>query len=171
MAQSVETPLDELNRRHRATMMVLAVVFVLTVVLMLLAYAEVFEVDLDRSPALEGSLRIAIVIFGLGAVVLRRTMFSTMRLKDIAALRGASALLETLQRTTVYVALLAAAIALMGFLISLITGMGTDMLWLGLIAIAVLIYAYPRRAAWQRMLRLTEPNGSNDAPNAKGTIA
>lgn len=152
-------------------MVVIVAVFALTAILMALAYTEAFEIDFDHSPAVEGSLRIAIVIFGLGAVVLRRTMFGTMRLKDIAALRGASALLETLQKTTIYVALLAAAIALMGFLISLMTGAGMDMVWLGLIAIAVLIYAYPRRAAWQRMLQLTAPNGSDDAPNAKGTIA
>ncbi len=171
MAQTVETLQDELTRRHRAAVIVIACVFALTILLILLAYADLFEMSLSRNPTIEGALRIAIVVFGLGAVVLRRTMFSTMRLKDIASVRGASALLETLQKTTVYVALLAAAITIMGYVVSRSTGEWTDMVWLGAIAIAVLLYAYPRRAAWRNVLRLTEQIRPEDASDAKGTIA
>ena len=43
------------------------------------------------------ALWIGILICGLGAFVLRRTRFATMRLKDIAALRGTGGLLKTLR--------------------------------------------------------------------------
>ena len=94
-----------------------------------------------------------------------------MRLKDIAALGGPAALLEPLSKTTVYVALLAAAVAVMAFVISLITGDPADMIWFGLVAVAVLLYAYPRRSAWQSVLQMTAPSASEDATAAKGTIA
>lgn len=170
MAQTVETPQDELTRRHRTAVTAIVSVLVLTIVLTLLSVAGRLDITLSRNPAFEGALRIAIVIFGLGAVVMRRTMFSAMRLKDIAALGGATALLETLQKTTVYVALLAAAITFMGFILGITTGAEQDR-WLGVLAVAVLIYAYPRRSAWQRVLQTTAPDSDDNAPAAKGTIA
>jgi hypothetical protein len=169
VAGDLETVQDELTRRHRAAVMFIVYVFALTVLLALLAFARPF--DIDGSGSMAGALRIVIAVFGLGAVVMRRTMFSAMRLKDIAALGGPAALLETLYKTTVYVALLAAAIAVMAFVISLITGDPADMIWFGLVAVAVLLYAYPRRAAWQGVLRMTAAPASEDATAAKGTIA
>ena len=169
MAGDLETVQDELTRRHRAAVTVIICVFALTVLLALLAFARLF--DIDGSGSMAGALRIVIAVFGLGAVVMRRTMFSAMRLKDIAALGGPAALLETLYKTTVYVALLAAAIAVIAFVISLITGDPADMIWFGLVAVAVLLYAYPRRSAWQSVMRLVAAEDAPDARPAKGTIA
>ena len=170
MAGDLETVQDELTRRHRAAVTVIICVFALILLLALLSFARMF--DIDTSGSLAGALRIVIAVFGLGAVVLRRTMFSAMRLKDIAALGGPAALLETLYKTTVYVALLAAAIAVMAFVMSLATSDPADMIWFGLVAVAVLLYAYPRRSAWQSVLRMTAPPAaSEDATAAKGTIA
>lgn len=160
MAQTVESTQDELTRRHRAAVIVVAAAASSTLLLMLLAVTGVFASTPHRNPAVEGALRIAIVFFGLGAVALRRTKFSPMRLRDIASVRGMSGLLETLQKTTIYVAILGDAIALMGFIISLMTGNGMDMVWLGVIALAVLLYAYPRRAAWERVMQATQQPGA-----------
>lgn len=170
MARNVETAQDELARRHRAAVAAVIYVFVLVVVLTAVSFTGVL--DLDLSPALTGSLPIVIAVLGVGAVFLRRTMFSAMRLRDIAALGGPSALLRTLYMTTVRVAIIAAAVALLAFVISLATGDPADMVWFGLIAVAVLAYAYPRRGAWERMLRATAADAdSSDARPAKGTIA
>ena len=94
-----------------------------------------------------------------------------MRLQDVAALRGASGLLETLQKTTVIVAAIAALIAVLGLLISVMTGAGTDMLYLGAIAAAVLLYAYPRRAAWAAVVRALAEGDADPVRAAKGTTA
>ena len=94
-----------------------------------------------------------------------------MRLQDIAALRGAAGLLETLQTTTVIVALIAALIAVLGLLISVMTGAWTDMLYLGVIAAAVLLYAYPQRAAWNAVVRALAEGDADPVAAAKGTIA
>jgi hypothetical protein len=70
-----------------------------------------------------------------------------------------------------FVALLAAAIAVMAFVISLATGDPADMIWFGLVAVAVLLYAYPRRGAWQRVLRMMADDDAPGARPAKGTTA
>jgi hypothetical protein len=95
-------------------------------------------------------LWIAVLVSGLGAFVIRRTRFATMRLKDIAALRGLSGLLKTLQGTTIQIACLGGAIALMGFVITILTGDWTSMLRAAGVSAIVLIYCFPFRRAWQR---------------------
>ncbi|MGB8507924.1 MAG: hypothetical protein WCD76_05955 [Pyrinomonadaceae bacterium] len=168
VSHTVEHSQDELARYHRAAFITVAVIFVITVLLMALAVSGLVPPLRNRNPTTAFSLRIVIVLFGLGAVALRRTKFSPVRLRDIAALRGTTGLLTTLQQTTIYVAFIGGAIAVMGFAISLMTGDGVDMLWLGAIAIAVLLYAYPRRAAWERVVQSTQTPGSADA-TTRGT--
>ena len=51
-------------------------------------------------------VRIVILIFGLGAVVWRRTKFQPMRLQDIAGLAGCHGLLKTFEKTTIQLAVL-----------------------------------------------------------------
>ena len=97
-------------------------------------------------------LWISILVFGLGAFVLRRTKFSALRLKDIAAVKGTSALLKTLQDTTIQVASIGGAIALMGFMVTILTGDWTNMLRGAGVAGIVLIYGFPFRSAWQRVV-------------------
>jgi hypothetical protein len=95
-------------------------------------------------------LWIAVLVSGLGAFVIRRTRFAAMRLKDIAALRGLSGLLKTLQGTTIQIACIGGAIALMGFVITILTGDWTNMLRAAGVSAIVLIYCFPFRSAWQR---------------------
>ena len=174
MAETNETTRDELERRHRAAALFTYAMLALTVILMALAYAGLLIPETGRAePVLDMTLRIAIVFFGVGAVVYRRTMFNATRLEDIASLRGPSGLLETLHRTTVLVALIGGGIAVMGFVINVLQGRVEGELpqavWIGLIAIAVLLYAYPRKAAWRRVLEMTGPGRAAVAPPSKGT--
>jgi hypothetical protein len=172
MTQATENTQDELIRRHRAAVMVVSGFILLTLLLVAIAFAwheKLYKPMGD--PSLPGILRITILFFGLGAIVLRRTRFAAMRLQDIAALRGISGLLKTLQGTTVQVAMLALAIALMGFIGTILTNNEYEMLRGGLVAIAVLLYCYPRRSAWQRVVRGISETGDADAPPAKGTVA
>lgn len=171
MAQTVESTRGELERRHAAAVRVVGAMMLLTLLLVALALSGVLANAVRFNPTAANTLRFAIVFLGVGAVVFRRTRFSAMRLQDIGALRGAGGLLATLQATTVVVALIGGVIALLGFAISVMTGFGTDMLYLGVIAVAVLLYAYPRRAAWEVVVRETAGGGGDPARAAKGTIA
>jgi hypothetical protein len=168
LAQTVEgTPQGDLESRHASAARVVKAVAVFTLLLMLLALTNVFAGAINFNPATANSLRFVIIFLGVGAIIFRRTRFSAMRLQDIAALRGTAGLLATLHNTTVIVALIGALIALLGFVISVMTGFGTDMLYLGVIAVAVLIYCYPRRAAWRAVA--AERGEGDPVRAAKGT--
>ncbi len=154
-AQAIQT---ELEQRHRKASALVLAFFVLDVLLVVIAY---FAADrLYRpmgSPSTLMGLWIAILVFGLGAFVLRRTKFAAMRLKDIAALKGTSGLLKTLQDTTMQVAFIGGAIALMGFVITIMRGDWTDMLRAGGVSAIVLFYCFPFRSSWQRVVRMLSP--------------
>jgi hypothetical protein len=171
VAETADNAQDELTRRHRAAARFVSAVFMLTLALVALALVLAPRVSIAFNPTLANALRLIIVFLGIGAVYFRRTRFSAMRLRDIAALRGASGLLETLYRTTIMVALIGAVIAALGLYIALLTGVGTDMLYLAVIAVVVLIYCYPRRAAWRSVLDAFAGPPDEDVDGAKGTIA
>jgi hypothetical protein len=119
-------------------------------VLLAIAFFTAKSVFRPGDPSIVMGLWIAILVCGLGAFVLRRTKFAAMRLRDIVAVKGQSALLKTLQDTTIQCASIGGAIALMGFIITIRTGAWTDMLRAGGVAAVVLIYCFPFRGAWQR---------------------
>ena len=138
--------------------MVVAAFLVLDIVLVAIAFFASNSIYRAGDPSIIMALWIAILVFGLGAFVIRRTKFAAMRLKDIAAVKGVSALLKTLQDTTIQVATIGGAIALMGFIITIMTSEDgksadwTNMLRAGGVAAIVLIYCYPFRDAWQRVV-------------------
>lgn len=173
MEQLTESVEDELVRRHRAAATTVIACAATALLLFALAFAGVrFALPASLfDPTFAGALWIAILLCGLGAVALRRTKFSAMRLRDIAALGGPSGLLAALQSTTVLVALLGGAIAVMGFIIVMITGDKFAMLRAAPIALAVLLYCYPRRAAWRRMIEIDRTPGGDEESPAKGRIA
>ena len=76
-----------------------------------------------------------------------------MRLKDIAALKGMSGLLRTLEDTTIQIAFIGGAIAIMGFAWAMLTHDWTNMLRAAGVSAIVLIYGYPFRSAWERVAR------------------
>jgi hypothetical protein len=154
-AQNVQ---DELVQRHRiATFFVLGFL-ILDLLLLLVAYLFAERVVRRGDESIVIALWIGILLCGLGAFVLRRTRFATMRLKDISALRGTSGLLKTLQQTTIQVACLGGAVAIMGFAWAILTHDWTNMLRAGGVSAIVLAYSYPFRSSWQRVLRSLSPD-------------
>ena len=152
MATNLQNVLEELRRRHRSAATVVVAFLILDVVLLAIAYFAGASLYRTGDPSIIMGLWIAILVFGLGAFVLRRTKFAALRLKDIAAVRGTSALLKTLQDTTIQVGSIGGAIALMGFMITILTGDWTNMLRAAGVAAIVLIYGYPFRSAWQQVV-------------------
>jgi hypothetical protein len=141
---------SELVQRHRTAALVVAGFIVLNIVLVAIAYFAIDRIFRPGSPSTIMGLWIAVLVTGLGAFVIRRTRFAAMRLKDIAALRGLSGLLKTLQGTTIQIACIGGAIALMGFVITILTGDWTNMLRAAGVSAIVLIYCFPFRSAWQQ---------------------
>jgi hypothetical protein len=172
MSQTSESVEGELARRHRTAAMIVGALLGLTLALIAIAFVSSESLHRPGDPSLAMALWISILVFGLGSFVLRRTRFQAARLRDIAALRGTTGLLATLQGTTIQIAFIGAAIALMGFMVMIMTGNKYDMLRAGCVAAIVLISAFPQRAAWQRLVRTVEqqPGDAEDSP-AKGIVA
>lgn len=143
---------NELVRRHRTSSLVVAVFLILDLVLVAIAFIASNRIFRPGDSGIVMGLWIAILVFGLGAFVVRRTKFAAMRLQDIAAVKGVSGLLKTLQDTTIQIASIGGAIALMGLIITILRGDWTDMLRAGGVAAIVLVYSYPFRSAWQRVV-------------------
>ncbi len=173
MTPKVEARQDEVALYHRKAMIpVLSMMwFVVAVTALVWTGVIAFE-PRSPDPTLIWALRISIVVFGLGAITLRRTRFSAARLQDIASLRGETGLLATLQQTTFVTGAIGEAIAIIGLIITSMTGDKFDILRAAVIALAVLLYVYPRRAAWEREVELTRQNNGavNKGATAKGTL-
>lgn len=171
MAQTVEGTQGEVVRRHAAAARVVSLMFMLTLALGALALFLAPRIRLEVSTVTANTLLFVVLFLALGAIAFRRTRFNPMRLQDVAALRGVEGLLDTLQRTTVLVALIGGLISVLGFAFALLTGNGTNMLYPGIIAVAVLLYAYPRRAAWGAVVRALADGDTDPVRAAKGTLA
>jgi len=144
---------NELSQRHQTATLFIVGFLALDLALLVLAYFAAEKLFRPNDPSLIMGIWIAILIFGLGAFVLRRTRFAAMRLKDIAALKGMSGLLKSLHDTTIQIAFIGGAIALMGFIVTILTGDWTSMLRAAGVSAIVLIYGYPFRSAWERVAR------------------
>jgi hypothetical protein len=143
----------ELARRHKAAATTVVGLLVATILLSVIAFLGRPYFTDKPNPPLDIAVRIVILILGLGAVVWRRTKFQPMRLQDIVGLAGVTGLLKTLEKTTVQLALLGAAIALIGFIATLMTGNDRYSYWAGAIAVIVFVYCYPTKSSWLRAVQ------------------
>ena len=147
----------ELARRHKSAATTVVGLLIATVLLSVVAFLSDAYLIEKPNPPLDIAVRIVILVLGLGSVVWRRTKFQPMRLQDIAGLAGVSGLIKTLEKTTVQIALIGAAIAAIGFIATLLTGNERYSYWSGAIAVVVFIYSYPTKSSWLKtMYRFAE---------------
>src|SRR5688572_758572 len=156
---------SELVQRHKATARTVQGLLIGVVLLCVLAFVSKKFITGQTNPSLHMAVLITILVLGLGAIAFRRTRFATMRLQDIAGLRGASGLLITLQRTTLQIALIGAAAAAVGFVATLLTGDASYTYRAGFVALAVLLYCYPIRKSWEKAVQRFSPvQSASDLP-------
>ena len=149
---------SELVRRQKAAAITILGLVVAVILLSLLAFLSRNHLSPQDNRPLDMGVRIMILILGLGSIVWRRTKFQGMRLQDIGALQGATGLLKTLERTTLQLAVLAAAIAVIGFVATLLMGNEFYTYTAAAISFVVLLYSYPTRSSWVRTVsRFSEP--------------
>ena len=143
----------ELTRRHKAAATTVLGLIVATVLLSIVAYlGKPYFSELDSRP-IDWAFLIIVLLLGLGAVAWRRNKFAPARLQDIAGLYGVSALIRTFEKTTLQLAILAAGIALIGFVATLMTGQEFYTYRASAVAVLVLAYSYPTKSSWTRALQ------------------
>lgn len=151
---------SELALRHKTTVTTVWSLLVAVVLLCVLAFVSKKFLTQQINSSVDIAARISILIFGLGAITLRRTKFAAMRLQDIGALKGPSGLLITLQRTTVQVAIIGAAIGAIGFVATLLTGSELYTYVAAVVGVVVILYAYPVRRSWERAIQRFAPSST-----------
>jgi len=142
----------ELARRHKAAATTVLGLIVATVLLSVLAFLARPYLNPNPNLVIDMAVRIVILVLGLGAVVWRRTKFQPMRLQDIYGLGGVTALLKTIEKTTIQLAVLGAAIATIGFIATVVTGNEWYTYLAGAVAVLVFVYCYPTKSSWLRAL-------------------
>jgi hypothetical protein len=149
----------ELARRHKAAATTVLGLLVATILLAIVAFVSRPYLALKPpNPYLDWATRLLVLFVGLGAIAWRRNRFSAMRLQDIAGVAGVTGLIKTLESTTLQLALFAAAIAIIGFIVTLIQGNELYTYWSCAIAVVVLIYCYPTKSSWLKTVRyFTDP--------------
>lgn len=168
MAQSKESTQEELLRRHRLSAMAVGATLGFALASMAIGYFHKFP-RIPSNYSVAQAFWVAIAMCGLGSVVLRRTKFSAMRLQDIAALRGISGLLATLQNTTLLLSLMGVVIVVMGFIVTMMANDWIHIRNAGVIVIGVMLYSYPSRKGWQLVVQGVERKGLVDPSSAKGS--
>ena len=153
LSSSTENWQAELARRHKAAVTTVAGLIVGTILLSVVAYLGREYFRQQSNPSLDIASRITILILGLGSIAWRRTKFATLRLQDIGALQGAAGLTRTLEKTTLQLALIAAAVVVIGFISTLLTGNEFYTYTGGAVGLVVLLYCYPTKRSWIRTVQ------------------
>jgi hypothetical protein len=161
--ESTTSVQSELVQRHKAAARTVSALLIAVVLLCVLAFVSRKFLTEQNNPALHMTILITILVLGLGAIAFRRTRFATMRLQDIASLRGPSGLLITLQRTTLQIAFIGSITAVIGFVATLLTGNDSYTYRAGLVAGAILLYCYPVRRSWEKAVQRFSP--AQNAPD------
>ena len=90
------------------------------------------------------------IFFALGSIIFSRTQMHRIRLQAVALRRGPEGLIRHFVTTTIVSAALAEIIGVLGLVGSMLTGESDIVVRLGVVALAIIFYNYPRRGAWQK---------------------
>ncbi len=152
MNENFNENLPELEKRYRTTVLIiLAQIFF---VLILIAASFLFALRIETSLIEQDSktIWIGVLFIAVGSFILRRMFFTWERLKNVAILKGVSGVLGTLQRNSIILSVFGLLVGVVGYLISLFSGSGFDMLRAGAIALVVFLINFPRKKVWKTIV-------------------
>lgn len=102
------------------------------------------------------TLWVAALFAALGSFIVRRMLYRWDRLHDISLLKGISGLIKTLSVNSILLASMAEIVAVIGFVISILTGNAFEMLRAAVIALVVFIINFPRKSIWEKIVKNLE---------------
>lgn len=109
----------------------------------------------------------AAIVLGISVVALRRIMMSKLVMGP-AALRGVESVLRTLQTMTMICCSLAEIVVIGGLIFYFLTGDYQYSWRLGIVGLFLLVYSFPRRSEWERLVAATaNPQTGSAAHTAK----
>jgi F0F1-type ATP synthase membrane subunit c/vacuolar-type H+-ATPase subunit K len=162
-----------LSARYRLTVLIVAALGISTVLYVVIGWAFAPAMPRGEYEWLTNSHYIIVVLVSSAAVAivfLRRLFLSATRLLRVGQ-RGVNALLGHLHLSSLIGAVLGDGIGILGVVASLVTG-NREYSWrLGLAALLMIAYSFPRRNEWERAVALSEQEKNNTTEPKSATIA
>ena len=161
-----------LRARYRLTALIVTALGVSTLLYVVIGWAFAPAMPRGDYEWLANSHYIIVALVGVAAlavVVLRRFFLSWPRLQN-AGRKGISALLSQLYLCSLLGAVLGDVVGILGVVASLMTG-NREYSWrLGLAALLLIAYSFPRRGEWERAVAAMEAE-KNNLQNPAATVA
>jgi hypothetical protein len=156
MEQRVENNAELLEKRYRTAVIVVISQIVITLVLIAGSWFVISFSGNDINDSALSALWLLVLCIAISAFVLRRMLFSWERLKNVALLKGVKGLLTGLQTNTILLSSLGEVIAIIGFLIAVLSGNKNEMLRAGAVALIIFLINFPRKTTWKKVLAAAE---------------
>jgi len=144
--------LPELEKRYRTTVLIILAQVFVVLFLVAASFLLGFRIETSLSEQDYTTLWIGVLFIAVGSFILRRMFFTWERLKNVGILKGVSGVLGTLQRNSVILSVFGLLVGVIGFLISLLSGNGFDMLRAGAISLVVFLINFPRKKVWKTII-------------------
>lgn len=142
----------ELEKRYRATVFIIAAQFLLIVILIAFSFLITPNAGNGISTETLRTLWVVVIFIAVGTFLLRRMFFRWDRLRDTALLKGVKGLLRTLQSNAIILTALAETIAIIGFVVAILSGEKFDTLRAGIVAVILLAINFPRKSVWEKIV-------------------
>ncbi len=152
MQNSSEQYAGELGKRYQTTSLIVVGQIVVTLILIAISWLIAPRIDLDITQQTTDALWIFIILAAVGLFLLRRILFNWVKLRNINLTKGVKGLIATLQTYTILLGTLTVVIAIVGFLISVMTGNKFEMFRAGAIALVVFLVIFPRKKVWETIV-------------------
>jgi len=95
---------------------------------------------------------VLIIFIAVGALLARRFFYSWERLKNTKLLRGQDGLLQTLQINAILLGAISEFVAILGFVITIMSGSAYDMIRAEVVALITFLINFPRKSVWSRIV-------------------
>lgn len=153
---SAETK-NEIEKRYQTAAFLIfaqiATIFIFTALAFLLIKVENGSQISDNTRM---TLWVAALFAALGTFIIRRMLYRWDRLRDIALLKGVIGLLKTLSLSAVLLSAMAEIVAVIGFVISILTANPFEMVRAAVIALVVFLINFPRKSIWEKIVTSLE---------------
>ncbi|MGI8466903.1 MAG: hypothetical protein ACR2N3_00435 [Pyrinomonadaceae bacterium] len=148
--------MEQLAANYRVTVIIIAAEIMTIIALTVAAWFDIFKFESAASPSTITTLWIAIIFIAVGSFILRRAFFNWEKLADTILLKGKSGLIKQLQSNAIILSALAEIIAIIGFVITALTGDKFQTLRASAIALIVCLINFPRRRVWEKVVESLE---------------
>lgn len=141
-----------LEKTYRTTVIVILAQIATTIVLTVVALIIVTGSDTSDNSQSLTTLWVAMLFLAIGSFVLRRLFFGWERLQNAVLLSGIGGLLGNLRTNSIILGALAEIIAILGFVVALLSGSSLDMFRATAISLIVFLINFPRKKVWKTIV-------------------